>query len=140
MRQDKTLKVCANHAVDPATVLVPMPGADRARMWIARDFAEGDARDEKFSARFKDGDEAASFEAAWDDARKINGAGGKPGSPVKGGGASSAAPAPAVAAAAAAPAAALAAAPVADVSGPIPVFDSLDALYGAGASRRAAEA
>ena len=126
MRQDKTLKVCANHAVDPATTLAPMPGVDRAKMWVARDFAEGDAREEKFAARFKDVEEAAAFEAAWEEARSANAAGGAGRSPVKGGAASSAAPAPA------AVAPAPAAAPAADISGPIPVLDSLEAIYGAG--------
>lgn len=132
MRQDKTLKVCANHAVDPSTSLAPMPGVDRAKMWVARDFTEGDAREEKFAARFKDVEEAAAFEAAWEEARSANAAGGAGRSPVKGGAASSAAPAPA--AAAPAPAAA----PAADVSGPIPVLDSLDAIYGAGERHAAA--
>ena len=33
MRQEKTLKVCANHLVDSSTTLAPMAGSDRA--WVS---------------------------------------------------------------------------------------------------------
>ena len=126
MRQDKTLKVCANHVVDPLTRLALMPGSDRAKMWVAKDFAEGDAREEKFAARFKDSDEAAGFETAWEEARSLNSSAKTGSSPVKGGAASSSSAPSATSVAAPAKAA------VADVSGPIPTLDSLDAIYGSG--------
>jgi Ran-binding protein 1 len=127
MRQEKTLKVCANHAVATHTKLAPMPGSDRAKMWVAIDYADNEAKEEKFAARFKDSAEANGFEAAWEEAKALN-ASTASGSPVK---AATGGSAGAASASSAAPAPA-AAAPAKDTSGPIPVFDSLDLLYGAG--------
>jgi Ran-binding protein 1 len=40
MRRDKTLKICANHFVQPWMILKPMKGSDRALMWLVQaDFA-----------------------------------------------------------------------------------------------------
>ena len=41
MRQERTMKVIANHIVDPRIVLVPNAGSDRSWVWTAFDFAEG---------------------------------------------------------------------------------------------------
>ena len=143
MRQEKTHKVCCNHTVDPATVIAPMAGSDRAWAWSALDFAEGEPKMEMFALRLKDADQAAEFKKAWDDARAANakvpsaGAGSAAPTPTK-----AAAPAAVVAAAAppaAAAAAAVVAAPHVDASGPIPTSDNLDVLYGAEAGPDAAE-
>ena len=43
MRRDKTLKICANHFVQPWMILKPMKGSDRALMWLVQaDFAGKD--------------------------------------------------------------------------------------------------
>ena len=40
MRRDKTLKVCANHFLQPWMLLKQMKGSDRAWMWLVQaDFA-----------------------------------------------------------------------------------------------------
>ena len=54
MRQDKTLKIVANHYLmdKPYCELLPMAGNDKALMWVANDFSEGKAANEKLSAKF----------------------------------------------------------------------------------------
>ena len=43
MRQEKTMKVIANHILDPRIVLVPNSGAsDKSWVWNAFDFADGE--------------------------------------------------------------------------------------------------
>jgi len=47
MRQEKTLKLCANHFCDPSQELKPQPGSDRSWTWRTNaDCAEGDAKPE----------------------------------------------------------------------------------------------
>jgi N-acetylgalactosamine kinase len=114
MRQEKMLYIRANHLV-PDVDLAPMAGSDKAWVWNAVDFGiEAAGKQDTFAVKFKDAEMAKEFKAAWDAGRAANKAGGAP----------AAAPA-AAAAAAAAPA------PAADTSGPIPVAESLDTIYGA---------
>ncbi len=41
-RQEKTMKVIANHILDPRIIITPNAGAaDRSWVWTAFDFAEG---------------------------------------------------------------------------------------------------
>jgi len=72
LRQDKTLKVCCNHTVQPSMGLRTNPGSDRSWVWRARDFAEEPPRDETFAIRFKDTDIAGQFQEAYNAARKAN--------------------------------------------------------------------
>ena len=53
MRQDKTLKVIDNHylAGSPLCELRPMAGNDKAVMWIANDFSDGVATEDKLAGR-----------------------------------------------------------------------------------------
>jgi Ran-binding protein 1 len=61
MRQEKTMKVIANHAVDPRIKLEPNVGSDRSWVWSAFDFAEGDLKETVFALRFADSDIAQEF-------------------------------------------------------------------------------
>ena len=42
MRQDKTLKIVINHALDPRVDLVPNVGSDKSWVWTAYDFSDGE--------------------------------------------------------------------------------------------------
>lgn len=61
MRQEKTMKVIANHAIDPRIKLEPNVGSDRSWVWSAFDFAEGDLVETVFALRFADSDIAQDF-------------------------------------------------------------------------------
>lgn len=55
MRQDKTLKVCLNHIVNPLVELQANAGSDRSWVWRSTDYAE-EAKDETFALRFQTSD------------------------------------------------------------------------------------
>ena len=61
MRQEKTMKVIANHALDPRIKLEPNVGSDRSWVWSAFDFSEGDLTETVFALRFADSDIAKEF-------------------------------------------------------------------------------
>jgi len=64
MRRDKTLKVCANHYVDPDITLKPHGGSDRAWVWNTwGDLADGDEEPQKqmFAIRLRNEENATSF-------------------------------------------------------------------------------
>lgn len=65
MRQEKTMKIIANHVVDPRIELEPNVGSDRSWVWSCFDFAEGaELVEEIFAIRFGNAENvrsAASF-------------------------------------------------------------------------------
>jgi len=61
MRQEKTMKVIANHVLDPRIKLEPNVGSDRSWVWSAFDFAEGELVETVFALRFADSDIAQEF-------------------------------------------------------------------------------
>jgi Ran-binding protein 1 len=61
MRQEKTMKVIANHAIDPRIRLEPNAGSDRSWVWSAFDYAEGELAETVFALRFGDSDIANTF-------------------------------------------------------------------------------
>jgi Ran-binding protein 1 len=71
-RQEKTLKVRANHIVLPGTKLAPHSGSDKACVWSAVDFADGEQKPELFCVRFASPERAAEFKAKFDDAMAHN--------------------------------------------------------------------
>ena len=70
MRQEKTMKVIANHALDPRLTLEPNVGSDRSWVWSAFDFAEGELVETVFAIRFADSDIAQSFKATFLECQK----------------------------------------------------------------------
>ncbi|KAG8381779.1 hypothetical protein BUALT_Bualt05G0008100 [Buddleja alternifolia] len=52
MRQNKTLKICANHLVLPTMSVQEHQGNDKSCVWHAADFADGELKEEFFCIRF----------------------------------------------------------------------------------------
>lgn len=70
MRQEKTMKVIANHALDPRIQLEPNVGSDRSWVWSAFDFAEGELVETVFALRFADSDIAQDFKKNFQECQK----------------------------------------------------------------------
>ncbi|KAL2081705.1 hypothetical protein ACEWY4_023558 [Coilia grayii] len=69
MRRDQVLKLCANHWISSTMNLEPMKGAEKAWIWSALDFAEGEGKVEQLAVRFKLQDTANSFKEIFDEAK-----------------------------------------------------------------------
>jgi len=76
MRQEKTMKIVANHYVvadaDPYYLLVPNAGSDKIWVWMAQDFAEGELAVEQFALKFGTPEKAQGFKEAFENAKKLN--------------------------------------------------------------------
>lgn len=70
MRQEKTMKVIANHAIDPRISLEPNAGSDRSWVWSCFDFAEGELKETVFALRFPDTEIANDFKGKYEEAQK----------------------------------------------------------------------
>lgn len=71
MRQEKTMKIICNHAVDPRIKLEPNAGSDRSWVWSAFDFADGQELVETvFALRFADSDIANEFKISFQQCQK----------------------------------------------------------------------
>jgi Ran-binding protein 1 len=66
MRQEKTMKVICNHAIDPRIELRPNAGNDRSWVWHAFDFANGELEETMFAIRFADSDIAMEFKTCFE--------------------------------------------------------------------------
>ncbi|XP_066841068.1 E3 SUMO-protein ligase RanBP2-like isoform X2 [Anser cygnoides] len=69
MRRDQVLKLCANHRITPDMNMQQMKGSDRAWVWTACDFADGERKVELLAVRFKQQDVADSFKQIFDEAK-----------------------------------------------------------------------
>lgn len=79
MRQDKTLKIRANHYITGIMELRPNCGSDRAWVWsVAADFADEEPKRELFAARFANPQNAQLFKEKFDEAKAVCAAGGTP--------------------------------------------------------------
>ncbi|EGO01698.1 hypothetical protein SERLA73DRAFT_177135 [Serpula lacrymans var. lacrymans S7.3] len=73
MRRDKTLKVCANHAISAEMRLQPNVGSDRSWVWkVAADYSESPPTSETLAIRFANSENAGQFKTAFEDAQKVN--------------------------------------------------------------------
>lgn len=70
MRQEKTMKVIANHALDPRIKLEPNAGSDRSWVWSCYDFAEGELEEKVFALRFANSDVANEFKEKYEECQK----------------------------------------------------------------------
>ena len=71
-RQEKTLKVRANHIVMPGTKLAPHAGSDKAVVWSTVDFSEEEQKMEMFCLRFASPERAVEFTAKFEEAVSHN--------------------------------------------------------------------
>ncbi|EER17458.1 Ran-specific GTPase-activating protein, putative [Perkinsus marinus ATCC 50983] len=75
MRQEKTLKIIANHYVvenGPYCSLKPNAGSQKCWVWMASDYAEGEQRTEQFALKFGNPELAQAFEKAFNEAKQEN--------------------------------------------------------------------
>lgn len=73
MRRDKTLKVCANHAILSHMDLKPNCGSDRAWVWSTpADFADDESKPELLAIRFANAENAQKFKEKFDCAKSAN--------------------------------------------------------------------
>jgi len=73
MRRDKTLKVCANHAISSDMKLQPNIGSDRSWVWkVAADYSENPPTAETLAIRFANAENAAQFKTVFENARDTN--------------------------------------------------------------------
>ncbi|KAM9500119.1 E3 SUMO-protein ligase RanBP2-like isoform 1-T1 [Clarias gariepinus] len=70
MRRDRVLKVCANHNITKDIELKPMNMSANALVWMATDYAEGDAKVEQLAAKFKTPELADSFKRSFTDCQR----------------------------------------------------------------------
>ncbi|CAE6020813.1 unnamed protein product [Arabidopsis arenosa] len=61
MRQSKTLKICANHLVRSGMSVQEHAGNDKSCVWHARDFSDGELKDELFCIRFASVENCKAF-------------------------------------------------------------------------------
>nr|BAG64086.1 unnamed protein product [Homo sapiens] len=71
MRREQVLKVCANHWITTTMNLKPLSGSDRAWMWSASDFSDGDAKLERLAAKFKTPELAEEFKQKFEECQQL---------------------------------------------------------------------
>lgn len=73
MRRDKTLKVCANHAITAEIKLQPNIGSDRSWVWkVTADYSESPPTPETLAIRFANAENAQQFKEKFEEAQKHN--------------------------------------------------------------------
>ncbi|XP_054829021.1 ranBP2-like and GRIP domain-containing protein 3 isoform X2 [Eublepharis macularius] len=71
MRREQVLKVCANHWITTTMNLKPLSGSDKAWMWLANDFSDGDAKLEQLAAKFKTPEQAEEFKQKFEECQRL---------------------------------------------------------------------
>uniref|UniRef100_A0A3B5KZZ9 E3 SUMO-protein ligase RanBP2 n=1 Tax=Xiphophorus couchianus TaxID=32473 RepID=A0A3B5KZZ9_9TELE len=71
MRRDQVLKVCANHWITTTMNLKPLSGSDKAWIWMANDFSDGDAKLEQLAAKFKTTELAEEFKEKFEECQRL---------------------------------------------------------------------
>ncbi|XP_035532814.1 E3 SUMO-protein ligase RanBP2 [Morone saxatilis] len=71
MRREQVLKVCANHWITTTMNLKPLAGSDKAWIWLANDFSDGDAKLEQLAAKFKSPELADEFKQKFEECQRL---------------------------------------------------------------------
>lgn len=71
MRREQVLKVCANHWITTTMNLKPLAGSDKAWIWMANDFSDGDAKLEQLAAKFKSPELAEEFKQKFEECQRL---------------------------------------------------------------------
>nr|XP_020470121.1 RANBP2-like and GRIP domain-containing protein 8 [Monopterus albus] len=71
MRRDQVLKVCANHWITTTMNLKPLADSDKAWIWMANDFSDGDAKLEQLAAKFKSPELAEEFKVKFEECQRL---------------------------------------------------------------------
>lgn len=71
MRREQVLKVCANHWITTTMNLKPLSGSDKAWMWMANDFSDGDTNLEQLAAKFKTVELAQEFKQKFEECQRL---------------------------------------------------------------------
>ncbi|NXC07376.1 RBP2 ligase, partial [Orthonyx spaldingii] len=71
MRREQVLKVCANHWITTTMNLKQLSGSDKAWMWVANDFSDGDAKLEQLAAKFKTPEQAEEFKQKFEECQRL---------------------------------------------------------------------
>jgi Ran-binding protein 1 len=72
MRQEKTMKIIANHFLDPRISIAPNCGSDKSWVWIAFDFSDNELVETTFAIRFASAEIATEFKTAFAKAQEDN--------------------------------------------------------------------
>jgi Ran-binding protein 1 len=70
MRQEKTMKIIINHVIDPRIVLEPNNGSDKAWVWSAFDFSDGELVEQVFALKFGNSEKAGQFKTEFEASQK----------------------------------------------------------------------
>ncbi|NXG59468.1 RBP2 ligase, partial [Hemiprocne comata] len=71
MRREQVLKVCANHWITTTMNLKQLSGSDKAWVWMANDFSDGDAKLERLTAKFKTSEQAEEFKQKFEECQRL---------------------------------------------------------------------
>eukprot|EP00768_Dysnectes_brevis_P006354 gnl/Dysnectes_brevis/496_a549_6746.p2 GENE.gnl/Dysnectes_brevis/496_a549_6746~~gnl/Dysnectes_brevis/496_a549_6746.p2 ORF type:complete len:190 (+),score=66.60 gnl/Dysnectes_brevis/496_a549_6746:29-571(+) len=71
IRRDKTLKVCVNFFCDPAIVLNPIAGTEKAWTFTCLDFSDGEVKETIFAVRFRTPEDAQAFKKEFQVCQKV---------------------------------------------------------------------
>ena len=71
MRQEKTMKIICNHIIDPRLEMQPQMSSDKAWMWSAFDFSDGELVETIFAIRFGTPEVAADFKKKFEECQAI---------------------------------------------------------------------
>lgn len=67
MRQEKTMKIICNHIIDPRVDMQPQMSSDKAMMWSAFDFSDGELVETIFALRFGTPEKATEFKTKFEE-------------------------------------------------------------------------